>query len=238
MQTENETLSTKETVESTDLSGVNETIDQEENIEAKPEDNSSIENGKIESQEHAPEETEDLATEEEEWTPSFKYKVKDDEFDMEEWVKPLVTNKEIEEKLKVLHSKGHGIEDIKKDRTTLRETKQQLEEKLTTTESELNNMKQSLNIVSDWVQKGEMDKFFDALQIPEDKVLQYAIERLKYREMSPEQRAQIDAQKTQQRQLEEAQWQNQQLQLPKPRPASFHSTRVQSRMLIPSLARS
>lgn len=159
---------------------------------------------------HAPEETQEEVVEEK-WEPDFKYKVKDDHFDMEDWVKPLVTSKEIEEKMKVLFSKGHGIEDIKKDRTTLRERAQELEANYTQASTELENMKQSLNLINNWVKEDKLDMVFEALQFPEEKILKYAIERLKYREMDPNQRAQIDAQRTQERRLQEMEWQNQQL---------------------------
>lgn len=147
----------------------------------------------------------------EEWKPSYKYKVKDDLFDMEEWVKPLVKSKDIEEKLKVLFSKGHGIEDIKSERTKLRETSKQIAEKYEATTGELNSIRESLDMVSGFVNSGNIDMFMEALRLPEDKFLQWAVEKIKFRQLPPEEKARIESEKYQQKRIQEMEWQNQQL---------------------------
>jgi hypothetical protein len=63
-----------------------------------------------------------------------------------------------------------------------------------------------------YVKKGDFRTFFQALNIPKDKIIQYAIEELKYQELSPEQRQQVDLQRQQQTEFEMAQTQNQTLQ--------------------------
>jgi len=142
---------------------------------------------------------------EEAWAPSFKYKVKDNEFDMPEWTKTLIKDQATEKELKTLFSKGHGIEEIQTQRQTLRD-------EVATLREEKENMDQSLNALSAFVQKGDMQSFFEALQIPKDKVLKYAVDLLKYNELPPEKRAEIDNQRHNSRQLQELQYQNQTLQ--------------------------
>ena len=139
------------------------------------------------------------------WEPSFKYTVKKNDYDMPEWAKGLIKDQATEKELKTLFSKGHGIEEIQTQRQTLRE-------EVAALKSEKESMDQSLNALSSFVQKGDMHSFFEALQIPKDKVLKYAVDLLKYDEMSPEKRAEIDNQRNNSRQLQELQHQNRTLQ--------------------------
>jgi len=144
-------------------------------------------------------------TPESEWKASFKYKVKDSEHDMPDWVHPLVKDADTEKEMKTLFSRGHGIEDIKTERQTLRD-------ELTEVRDSKESIDQSLNTLSEYVQKGDMKSFFEALQIPKDLVMKYAVEELKYSEMSPEQRSKIDNDRQVNQQLQELQYQNQTLQ--------------------------
>jgi hypothetical protein len=187
-------------IEETTAGEVETTTDQEETVDQVVDEVVEAAQSAASEEEAAPE-----------WAPDFKYKVKDETFDMEDWTKDLIKDKETEEKLKVLFSKGHGIEDIKSDRASLRQENEELNTNFASTSEELGNMKQSLELISNFVKNDQMDLFFEALQIPEDKILKFAIERLKYRELPQEQRQQIDAQRNTEKRLQEAEWQNQQL---------------------------
>lgn len=139
------------------------------------------------------------------WTPTLKYKVKDSEYDIPEWAHGLIKDEATEKELKTLFSKGHGIEEIKEDRQGLRD-------QLTDITTQKESIDQSLNVLSEYVQKGDLRSFFDALQIPKDMVMKYAIEELKYQEMPAEQRQEIDNRRMRDQQLNELQYQNQTLQ--------------------------
>lgn len=137
--------------------------------------------------------------------PSFKYKVKDEEFEMDEWAKQVATDEKIHKQLQDLYSASRGIAGIKEER-------QQLREEASTLRQEKETMDQSLAALSSYVQKGDMRSFFEALAIPREKVLSYALEELKYQELSPEQKYEVDSQRAQQAQLNQLQMQNQQMQ--------------------------
>ena len=140
-----------------------------------------------------------------EWTPTLKYKVKDNEYDIPEWAHGLIKDEATEKEMRTLFSKGHGIEEIKEDRQSLRD-------QLTEVTSQKESIDQSLNVLSEYVQKGDMRSFFEALQIPKELVMKYAIDELKYQELSPEQRQEIDNRRHRDQQLNQLQYQNQTLQ--------------------------
>lgn len=54
------------------------------------------------------------------YTPNFKYKVVDKEFEFDEWLRPVVKSKEQESKLRELYEKATGIEEVKRFRDEIR----------------------------------------------------------------------------------------------------------------------
>ena len=139
------------------------------------------------------------------WKPSFKFKVKDKELEFDDFIKPIVKTKDVEEKLRRLYQRGHGIEEVEKSRDMF---KTQIEE----WKGKYSQVENSLQTLGAYVKKGDFRTFFQALNIPKDKIIQYAIEELKYQELSPEQRQQVDLQRQQQTEFEMALTQNQTLQ--------------------------
>lgn len=139
------------------------------------------------------------------WKPNFKFKVKDKELEFDDFVKPVIKTKDVEQKLKDLYEKAHGIDEVKTSRDSF---KKQFEE----WQGKYNQVETSLKTLGSYVKKGDFRSFFEALNIPKDQILRYAIDELKYQEMSPEQRQQIDLQRQQQAEFEMAQTQNQTLQ--------------------------
>ena len=139
------------------------------------------------------------------WKPSFKFKVKDKELEFDDFVKPIIKTKDLEQKFKDLYEKAHGLDEVKTSREAF---KQQVEE----WKGKYSQVENSLQTLGAYVKKGDFRTFFQALNIPKDKIIQYAIEELKYQELSPEQRQQVDLQRQQQTEFEMAQTQNQTLQ--------------------------
>jgi hypothetical protein len=118
------------------------------------------------------------------YTPNFKYKIKDAEFEFEDWAKTLVKEKTHEEKIRELYTKGHGIDEIKTSRDELKQKFEEIEPKYKTIE-------QSINMLGGYVRNGQMDKFFEALKIPEGLVLKYAADRLKFSQLPAEEQQRI-----------------------------------------------
>ncbi len=125
------------------------------------------------------------------YTPNHKFKVLDKEMEMEEWIRPLLTGTENEAKVRELLEKSHGLEHVKASR-------QQLAIQLQTTQTQHDALTNSVRQLSGMVQRDDMEGFFEALQIPEEAVLKYALRRIQYREATPEQRAAYDQWRQQQ----------------------------------------
>jgi len=117
------------------------------------------------------------------YEPNFKFSVKGKELEFDDWAKSAIKSKDVEEKVRDFYTKAYGIDEIKQSReatlaelTELKNSKQAVDTALT----ELGQYKAS----KDW------DSFFDALDIPKQDILKYAVELVQRDQWSPEQKAQ------------------------------------------------
>lgn len=145
-----------------------------------------------------------------EWTPDFKYKVRDQEFEMDEWVKDAVKDEDTYKKVLDLYTRGHGIEIAKQERDQFKQAYTDLEA--------------SVNHVAGITQEYYKDptnpqhvanvarRFINELGLPPQMFLQYAIDEVNYRNLPPEQRQAIDMQRRMEQERVQLQQQNQQLQ--------------------------
>lgn len=122
------------------------------------------------------------------YTPNFKFKVMDKEHEIDEWLRPVIKNQELEKKVKELYEKAYGLDSIKPKH-------QAVKEELETTKSKIAETDKALNILGKYVAEGDFDSFFEGLNIPKNKILEYALELVKREQMSPEQKAQWEASK-------------------------------------------
>lgn len=125
------------------------------------------------------------------YTPNYKFKYhdatknQDVEHEFEEWARPFIKQKEIEDKFRDLYSKAHGIEYVRNSRDTFKKEAE-------THKGELTNLQKSLSKLSSYVQKDDLGTFFSSLRIPEEKILKYALDRVNYHQLPPEKRAEYD----------------------------------------------
>lgn len=146
------------------------------------------------------------------YTPSFKFKYaaagetnKQLEGEFDDFLKPHIKDAETEEKVRKLYAKAHGLDFVQAERDRLKSEYQPLAEKHA-------NVTRSLQELSGHVQRGDFQSFFQALQIPEQAVLKYALERVQYHKMDPQQRAQLDRQRGEMQRASALEQQNQLLQ--------------------------
>lgn len=139
------------------------------------------------------------------YVPNFKFKVKDKELDFDDFVKPVVKTKDVEQKIKDLYEKAHGLDEVKTSRDSFKAQADEWKGKYATVET-------SLQTLGGYVKKDDFRSFFQALNIPKEKIIKYAIEELKYQEMPADQRAILDAQREKEQALEQTSFQNQTLQ--------------------------
>ena len=104
-----------------------------------------------------------------EYTPDLTYKVDGEEFKFDEKWKDLIKNKEIEDEIRTLHARAHGLEYIKGKREAHRAEYQELKQKFENTSTALESL-------GGYVANNDFDSFFGALNIPTDKILKYALD--------------------------------------------------------------
>jgi hypothetical protein len=144
------------------------------------------------------------------WEPDFKYKVRDEEHEMDAWVKDNIKDEETFKKVQDLYTRGHGLEIAKQERDEFKQKYTDLEQGINHVASIANQYYQDpTNPVHS---RQVAEKFIKELGLPKQLFLQYAIEELKYQQLPPEQRANIDAERQQQAQIAQYQQQAQTLE--------------------------
>jgi hypothetical protein len=123
----------------------------------------------------------------EEWAPDYKFKVMDKEYEFDEFIRPTIT-KDNYDKIKDLYTKAYGL-DHEKSRA---ERYKSEFERLTPIEQQFAQQNKTLGYMGTLLQNKDYNTLFKELNIPDDAVAQYAIQRLNYRELPPEQQREQD----------------------------------------------
>jgi len=144
---------------------------------------------------------------EEEWNPDYTFKVMDEEKSFDDWIKPVV-NKENYDQIKDLYEKAYGLDHVKAKNSQLKNDVTRLNE----SEQKLNQQNQSLAYIGSLIQNKDWHNFFTELKIPEQEVMKYALDRVNYQDLSPEQKQEYDGNIESRQRLRTLEQQNQQFQ--------------------------
>jgi hypothetical protein len=139
------------------------------------------------------------------YTPNFKFKVMDKEQEIPPEFRSLIKDADTEKKVREVFEKAFGLDYAKPKHEATQQA-------LTRVQSEHNFLVGSIQELRDTFSRGDLDTFFQKLQIPAERVLQWAAEKVNYDELPPEQKALIDARTQAERQNVDYQRQNQMLQ--------------------------
>lgn len=120
------------------------------------------------------------------YTPNYKYRVLGQEFELPEDVRGFIKSEKEEKMLRELYEKSGATDHFKTKNQYLSERSKKVEE-------ELRGFHESVEELKTYYEKGDFDSFIGRLGVPEDFVLQWAVNKAKYYQMDPEQRAMIDA---------------------------------------------
>jgi hypothetical protein len=101
--------------------------------------------------------------------PDWKFKVKDKEYEIDEFLRSGVKDEESYKKVKRLYERSHGLDEVIQSRDQL---KAQYEAAQPTVK-EYGQIVKSLNEISHHYNNGDLDSFFAKLQIPFDVVFNY-----------------------------------------------------------------
>ena len=122
-----------------------------------------------------------------EWQPDYKFKVMDKEYEIDEFIRPAVT-KETYDKVKDLYTKAYGLDHEKARAERYRSET----ERLAQIEQQFAQQNKSLGYMGTLLQNKDYATLFKELNIPDDAVAGYALERLSYRELPPEKQKEYD----------------------------------------------
>lgn len=115
------------------------------------------------------------------FTPNFKFKIYDKDYEIPEWARGGIKDPEVEKQAREVFEKFYGFDIVKQDRNTTKAELAEAKDYIARTDADLTRLGQL-------VRDGDFDTFFGELKIPEDKILQYAIQLAERRQWTPEQR--------------------------------------------------
>lgn len=118
------------------------------------------------------------------YTPNYKFKVHDEEKEFDEFLRGSIKDSDTEKKARELYEKAYGLDVIKPKHEELKKRLPEVEQKY----SQLN---ETINEVLDLSEK-DLGLFFERIKIPEERVAQWMLERIKKMELPPEQRMMYD----------------------------------------------
>lgn len=139
------------------------------------------------------------------FTPNFKFKVDEEEKEIDELFRGIIKDADTEKKVRELHEKALGLDLHKTRHEKLKTQFQEVNSKYT-------NIDKSLKQLSRFVQNGDLGSFFDAINIPEHMVFQFVKQKLTQMEAPPEQRAEMQRAESERRQFIQLQQENEELQ--------------------------
>lgn len=126
-------------------------------------------------------ETEPPATEPDAWSPDYTFKVMDDIKEFDDFIRPIV-NKDNQDKIRDLYERAHGLEHIKTKNQALKDENSRFLEM----QQRYNAQNQALGHLGNLIEKKDWNSFFKELRIPDQEVMKYALDRVNYQDLSPE----------------------------------------------------
>lgn len=139
------------------------------------------------------------------YNPNYKFKVMDKEHEISESFRSIIKDSDSEKLVRELHEKAYGLDVVKPRFNELRE-------KYRNVETEAKNYKDGIGELREHYTRGDFDSFFQKLNIPQEKVLQWVLDKAHYNELPPEQRQILDAKKSAEQQTHSLQKEKAQLQ--------------------------
>jgi hypothetical protein len=140
------------------------------------------------------------------FTPNYKLKVYDTETELEDpFLKALIKDADSEKKVKEIAQKFLGFDTVKKRHE---ETKTEYNDYI----NKAKPIVEYYQTATKHLQKGDLDSFFEQLQIPKDAIYRYAIQKAEEAQLDPQTRANMEQQRQVAKQREYLESQNQTLQ--------------------------
>lgn len=136
------------------------------------------------------------------WTPDFKFKVMDKEYEIDPLFRPIIKDEETLKKIRRMQEQVLGLPHLEASRDEYKNKYTQVAPRL----QEYDTVEQKLNKLSYLVQNKNFGSFFDELKIPRGEVLQWVKAELEAEQLPEHVRQQME----QNRLLQQQQWEYQQ----------------------------
>jgi hypothetical protein len=143
----------------------------------------------------------------EEWKPDYKVKVLDNEYEIDEFLRPII-NKENYSKVKELYEKAYGLDPVKQKYQKVNEELEKYRPYL----QDAPKNAEILNYMGTLLNKKDYRTLAAELNIPDDALLELALEKARLREMPPEERQAYEASVSDKARLYNLEMQNQRYQ--------------------------
>lgn len=124
-----------------------------------------------------------------EYKPNYAYKAYGEEKEMDEFIRPFLTNKDVEDKVRELYSKAGGLDTIKTKHEKLTAEHDTLKGNW---EAEHIPLQKTIAELRGALQDKDLGAFFDKLGVKKETVFNWALDEAKREEMSPEQQRDYD----------------------------------------------
>lgn len=124
-----------------------------------------------------------------EFTPNFKYKVKDEEFDFDDRVQSVIKTQDDEDYFRDIYTRAGGIDSYK-------QKVNDYESKVTELTSGVDELSQGFHKIKTLRDDGNMSELVHTLGIKEDDIVNYALELAKKNQLPQEERERITQNQT------------------------------------------
>lgn len=143
------------------------------------------------------------------FTPNLKFKVLDKEHEIDPLFHSLIKDADTEKKIKEMHEKAFGLDSVKVDRQLLKE---KIEKHYAPLEQKFQGTLKGLQKVDNMIANEDYDNFFASLEIPEQKILQWAVKKAQLMSLTPEEQQAYNQNVQERNQLYQLQHQNAEFQ--------------------------
>jgi hypothetical protein len=139
------------------------------------------------------------------WKPNTKFKADDKEHEIPKELSALIKDEATEKQIVELLQKSYGLDAVKGRAETVRQQRDEFKGKLSTYDKAIEDLRGHYK-------RGDLDMWMEKLQVDPNKFLKWALDKVNYSQLTPEQRQQKDAEIQSSRRAYELEQQNVQLQ--------------------------
>lgn len=132
------------------------------------------------------------------FTPDYKVKVMDNEYEVDEWLRPTITDPERNKRVKELYEKAYGLDHYKTKH-------QQLEEKFGTVNEKATKYDRAYETLHKAIQEEDFDTVNHILGVDDTKFWNYVKKKVEYYQKPVEEREMLEARRRDQLAAQQAQ---------------------------------